>query len=142
MLAFSVLTPYYSEEVIFSKQQLKEENEDGVYIVFYLQKIFPGIFEQEIAYIIVYQLSACSGGIFLTLCMHTLLADEWDNFLERMNKIPLKESELWDDDAFELRMWASYRGQTLARTVRGMMYYERSVSIQELLVKGFDVCMQ
>jgi callose synthase len=39
-------------------------------------------------------------------------------------------------------MWASYRGQTLARTVRGMMYYERSVSIQELLVKGFDVCMQ
>jgi callose synthase len=142
MLAFSVLTPYYSEEVIFSKQQLKEENEDGVYIVFYLQKIFPGIFEQEIAYIIVYQLSACSGGIFLTLCMHTLLADDWDNFLERMNKIGLKESELWDDDAFELRMWASYRGQTLARTVRGMMYYERSVSIQELLVKGFDVCMQ
>jgi callose synthase len=54
MLAFSVLTPYYSEEVIFSKQQLKEENEDGVNIVFYLQKIFPGIFEQEITYIIVY----------------------------------------------------------------------------------------
>jgi callose synthase len=74
--------------------------------------------------------------------MHTLLADEWDNFLERMNKTPLEESKLWDDDAFELRMWASYRGQTLARTVRGMMYYERSVSIQELLVKGFDVCMQ
>ena len=42
MLAFSVLTPYYNEEVIFSKQQLKEENEDGVSILFYLQRIFPG----------------------------------------------------------------------------------------------------
>ena len=43
MLAFSVLTPYYNEEVIFSKHQLKEENEDGVTILFYLQRIFPGI---------------------------------------------------------------------------------------------------
>jgi len=42
MLAFSVLTPYYNEEVIYSKQQLKEENEDGVTILFYLQRIFPG----------------------------------------------------------------------------------------------------
>lgn len=42
MLAFSVLTPYYNEEVIFSKHQLKEENEDGVTILFYLQRIFPG----------------------------------------------------------------------------------------------------
>lgn len=43
MLAFSALTPYYNEEVIYSKQQLKEENEDGVTILFYLQRIFPGI---------------------------------------------------------------------------------------------------
>lgn len=42
MLAFSVLTPYYSEEVIFSKKALKEENEDGISILFYLQKVFPG----------------------------------------------------------------------------------------------------
>ena len=42
MLAFSVLTPYYSEEVIFSTKALKEENEDGITILFYLQKIFPG----------------------------------------------------------------------------------------------------
>jgi callose synthase len=42
MLAFSVLTPYYSEEVIFSTKALKEENEDGISIIFYLQKIFPG----------------------------------------------------------------------------------------------------
>ena len=45
-----------------------------------------------------------------------------------MKKLDLSEAQLWEkDDAYELRLWASYRGQTLARTVRGMMYYERCV---------------
>lgn len=39
----SVLTPYYTEEVLFSLQELEEPNEDGVSILFYLQKIFPGL---------------------------------------------------------------------------------------------------
>ncbi len=47
--------------------------------------------------------------------------DDWTNFKERM--LPLvKEDDLYkkteDDikDTRELRLWASYRGQTLART--------------------------
>lgn len=36
-------------------------------------------------------------------------------------------------DALELRFWASYRGQTLARTVRGMMYYRRALMLQSYL---------
>ncbi|KAF9619713.1 hypothetical protein IFM89_009055, partial [Coptis chinensis] len=36
-----VMTPYYSEETVYSKSDLEQENEDGVSIVFYLQKIFP-----------------------------------------------------------------------------------------------------
>lgn len=98
MLAFSVLTPYYSEDVMYTKEQLRTPNADGVTILYYLQSIYP---------------------------------DEWNNFLERMN---LKESadpedELWDgkDQARQLRLWASYRGQTLSRTVRGMMYYQRAL---------------
>lgn len=51
MLAFSVLTPYYNEEVIFSKLQLKEENEDGVTILFYLQRIFPGTCRTEKSFV-------------------------------------------------------------------------------------------
>ncbi|MED6166062.1 Callose synthase 5 [Stylosanthes scabra] len=43
MLSFSVLTPYYSEETVFSKNDLEIENEDGVSIIYYLQKIFPGL---------------------------------------------------------------------------------------------------
>jgi callose synthase len=42
MLPFSVLTPYYKEDVLFSSQALEEPNEDGVSILFYLQKIYPG----------------------------------------------------------------------------------------------------
>lgn len=43
-LAFvSVMTPYYSEETVYSKTDLEIENEDGVSIIFYLQKIFPGL---------------------------------------------------------------------------------------------------
>lgn len=38
----SVLTPYYTEEVLFSLRELESPNEDGVSILFYLQKIFPG----------------------------------------------------------------------------------------------------
>ncbi|XP_024361867.1 callose synthase 12 isoform X2 [Physcomitrium patens] len=110
MLAFSVLTPYYTEEVIFSSKQLKEENEDGITILFYLQRIFP---------------------------------EDWLNFLERMKKKGLLELNLWDtDDAIELRLWASYRGQTLARTVRGMMYYERALQVQAFLDTATDTEMQ
>ncbi|GKV00612.1 hypothetical protein SLEP1_g13279 [Rubroshorea leprosula] len=103
MMSFSVFTPYYSETVLYSSKELREENEDGISILFYLQKIFP---------------------------------DEWENFLERIGRgkstgdADLQESL---SDSLELRFWASYRGQTLARTVRGMMYYRRALMLQSYL---------
>jgi len=42
-LLFSVLTPYYGEETVYSKNDIEVENEDGVSIMYYLQKIFPGL---------------------------------------------------------------------------------------------------
>jgi len=45
-----------------------------------------------------------------------------------------------EDDGLELRLWASYRGQTLARTVRGMMYYERSDLDPVLSLVSFFIC--
>ncbi|KAJ7539825.1 hypothetical protein O6H91_11G110500 [Diphasiastrum complanatum] len=41
MCSFSILTPYYDEEIIYNKDQLQIENEDGISILFYLQKIYP-----------------------------------------------------------------------------------------------------
>ncbi|KAK6164246.1 hypothetical protein DH2020_001110 [Rehmannia glutinosa] len=105
MLSFSVLTPYYTEEVLFSLPELEVPNEDGVSILFYLQKIFP---------------------------------DEWNNFLERVNCY--NEEELRGSDELEeqLRLWASYRGQTLTRTVRGMMYYRKALELQAFLDMAKD----
>ncbi|KAL2940900.1 Callose synthase 3 [Bienertia sinuspersici] len=105
MLSFSVLTPYYTEEVLFSLQDLESQNEDGVSILFYLQKIFP---------------------------------DEWENFLERVNC--RNEEDLRDSAglAEDLRLWASYRGQTLTRTVRGMMYYRKALELQAFLDMAND----
>jgi callose synthase len=40
MMSFSVLTPYYNE-VLYSKDQLYKENEDGISILYYLQQIYP-----------------------------------------------------------------------------------------------------
>ncbi|MCO5553164.1 hypothetical protein L7F22_006685 [Adiantum nelumboides] len=98
MFSFSVLTPYYSEDVIYTKEQLRIPNEDGITLLFYLQSIYP---------------------------------DEWKNFCEhvglQLNHNP--ETECWNDKekAKVLRLWASHHGQTLARTVKGMMYYQEAL---------------
>ncbi|PKI42246.1 hypothetical protein CRG98_037362 [Punica granatum] len=109
MLSFSVMTPYYSEETVYSKNDLEMENEDGISIIYYLQKIFP---------------------------------DEWENFKERLNC--KKESEIWENEEniLQLRHWVSLRGQTLCRTVRGMMYYRRALKLQAFLDMANESEMQ
>ncbi|KAM3698993.1 hypothetical protein ACJW31_06G228400 [Castanea mollissima] len=95
MLSFSVLTPYFKEDVLYSEDELKKENEDGISTLFYLQKIYP---------------------------------DEWTNFLERIKDS--KEENPEKERMEFIRHWVSYRGQTLARTVRGMMYYKQALELQ------------
>jgi callose synthase len=81
-----------------------KENEDGISVLFYLQKIYP---------------------------------DEWSNFLQRIGLETSEdpEAQIFGNTDLEdkLREWASFRGQTLARTVRGMMYYRRALELQTFL---------
>ncbi|KAL8551751.1 hypothetical protein ACS0TY_000717 [Phlomoides rotata] len=58
--------------------------------------------------------------------------DEWNNFMECIN---CKGSEILENDenVLQLRHWASLRGQTLSKIVRGMMYYRRSLKLQTFL---------
>nr|QKN22531.1 callose synthase 12 [Urtica dioica subsp. dioica] len=101
MMAFSVLTPYYTEDVMYNREQLKKKNEDGISTLYYLQTIYD---------------------------------DEWKNFVERLRREGMvDEEEIWTTRLKELRLWASYRGQTLARTVRGMMYYYRALKMLAFL---------
>ncbi|RHZ20392.1 hypothetical protein DYB37_000834 [Aphanomyces astaci] len=63
------------------------------------------------------------------LYLQTLYPSDWQNFLERVQ--PKKNSNLWKDPntVQELRLWASMRGQTLARTVQGLMYGEAAIRL-------------
>ncbi|KAG4157066.1 hypothetical protein ERO13_D02G038766v2 [Gossypium hirsutum] len=101
MIAFSVLTPFNDEAVLYSKKTLKTKNEDGISILYYLQTIYD---------------------------------DEWKNFIERMRREGMVTAdEIWTTKLRDLRLWASYRGQTFARTVRGMMYYYRALQLLAFL---------
>ncbi|RLN07693.1 callose synthase 3-like [Panicum miliaceum] len=51
------------------------------------------------------------------------------------NEEELRETEQSEE---ELRLWASYRGQTLTRTVRGMMYYRQALVLQAFLDMARD----
>ncbi|KAL2322507.1 hypothetical protein Fmac_026886 [Flemingia macrophylla] len=92
MISFSVLTPHFREDILYSYDELYKENEDGTSILFYLVKMYP---------------------------------DEWANFREQ-----LKSDHLEKDLDKSISLWASYRGQTLCRTVRGMMYYWEALILQ------------
>ncbi|KAF8408941.1 hypothetical protein HHK36_005011 [Tetracentron sinense] len=101
--AVNVPTSFRTEDVLYTEEELKKENEDGISILSYLQKIYP---------------------------------DEWSNFQERM-KDP--DTENAAKELMELvRQWVSYRGQTLFRTVRGMMYYKQALELQCFLDMAED----
>ncbi|GJN39410.1 hypothetical protein PR202_gb28527 [Eleusine coracana subsp. coracana] len=55
--------------------------------------------------------------------------------VERKTEEELREDEELEE---ELRLWASYRGQTLTRTVRGMMYYRKALELQAFLDMAKD----
>ncbi|WJX67987.1 Putative callose synthase 8 [Trifolium repens] len=73
----------------------------------------------------------------ISFYMQKIYPDEWTNFLERMcceNRKSLED----ENKSEELRSWASYRGQTLGRTVRGMMYYREALKLQAFLDMAED----
>ena len=103
----SVLTPYYKEDVLYSDEELNKENEDGISILFYLQKIYPGELHPP-------AFSFIFNAMDKNLHLLDYILDEWTNFLERIRdpKLGYTEKERMES----IRHWVSYRGQTLSRT--------------------------
>ena len=129
MLSWNVLTPHYEEDVLYALNaknvaahfglpassakglsDLMGENEDGVTVMAWLRSNYPM---------------------------------DWDNLLQRLAP-SLKKANLdgrlvneadFDDggplasERMQVLHWASYRGQLLARTVRGMMAYEAGLRL-------------
>ncbi|VFQ62052.1 unnamed protein product [Cuscuta campestris] len=71
-------------------------------------------------------------GVSINFYMKNIYPDEWENFCERVG---MDISNDMDDERYEedIRKWASFRGQTLSRTVRGMMYYREAIKLQAFL---------
>ncbi|KAL5989975.1 hypothetical protein ACLOJK_010870 [Asimina triloba] len=129
MLSFSVMTPYFTEEVAFSKEEL-DSTQNWVPIIVYMETIYPDEWRNFL------ERMGCEN---LDNAINELQnwdpyrgqslsrTDEWKRCLERMGRKNL------DEFIYELRDWASYRGQTLSRTVRGMMYYRKALKLQAFL---------
>eukprot|EP00612_Vaucheria_litorea_P006825 CAMPEP_0171471610 /NCGR_PEP_ID=MMETSP0946-20130122/804_1 /TAXON_ID=109269 /ORGANISM="Vaucheria litorea, Strain CCMP2940" /LENGTH=1191 /DNA_ID=CAMNT_0012001127 /DNA_START=475 /DNA_END=4047 /DNA_ORIENTATION=- len=67
-------------------------------------------------------------GLSTIIYMKALYRNDWNNLIERLGLED--EQQIWSRKYFhELRMWASFRAQTLARTVEGMMYYEAALRL-------------
>ncbi|GMF44905.1 unnamed protein product [Phytophthora fragariaefolia] len=113
MRSFSVVTPFYAETVLFSLEDLNNPLVN--------HPIFQQVEED---------------GKNLTILKYLtkIHQEEWDNFLERVDVSSAEEAQ--KNHPEEIRLWASYRGQTLARTVQGMMMYEDAIKILHWLEIG------
>ncbi|KAL4118542.1 hypothetical protein PRIC2_010867 [Phytophthora ramorum] len=111
MPSFSVMTPYYSETVLFTLDELNDPVHSN--------PLFAELEKKQKA----------KGWTELTIMKYliTFHAEEWSNFLERMGATSLDEA--LEINPTEVRLWASMRGQTLARTVHGMMLYEDAIRL-------------
>ena len=99
MRSLTTLTPFYSEDVIYSKAYLKNRTKEGFSILLYLQIVYP---------------------------------KEWENFCERVGVKGADASILdWANPSIQrqVRLWATRRGQTLFRTVDGMMLYDKAIKV-------------
>ncbi len=103
MPSWTVLTPFYSEDVLYSRSDLEKETEDGVSQLLYLQTIFPlewGYFLERVG---LDATAYAAGSATTTTIPHTHMV--------------------------AARLWATHRGQTLCRTVDRMMAYEKAVQL-------------
>ncbi|DAZ92454.1 TPA: hypothetical protein N0F65_000238 [Lagenidium giganteum] len=130
MPSFAVMTPYYSETVMYNLEELHTEVE--THAPFKNVQLYKDNKVTTLRYLI-----SCN-------------RDEWNNFLERMEIIKtVKDMDKYDHDdelrlirealsrvPDEVRLWASMRAQTLARTVMGMMMYEDALKLLRWLEIG------
>ncbi|KAL8512379.1 hypothetical protein ACS0TY_018750 [Phlomoides rotata] len=86
------------------------------------------------------ELHSSKEGVSICFYMQKIFPDEWEHFLERMGSEKVDDFDDYEDDEKEeeLRDWASFRGQTLSRTVRGMMYYRKALKLQAFLDMAED----
>ncbi len=129
MLSWTVLTPHYMEDVYYALNN----------------KEIPGYVGMKGGNVsgISDLMSPNDDGVTVMAWLRSNYSQDWDNLMERLSP-ELKKSNIepasvrdsdFDEGAplahcrMELIQWASYRGQHLSRTVRGMMAYEKALRL-------------
>ncbi|KAF1322183.1 Callose synthase 5, partial [Globisporangium splendens] len=115
MHSFSVITPYYNESVLYSIEELNGRVNSN--------PLFKKV-------------EAKGRDLSILKYLITFHSDEWGNFLERVGATSIDEALA--ETPTQVRLWASMRGQTLARTVHGMMLYEDALKMLRWLEIGSD----
>lgn len=115
MHSFSVITPYYNESVLYSIDELNGRVNSN--------PLFKKV-------------EAKGRDLSILKYLITFHSDEWGNFLERVGATTIEEALA--ETPTQVRLWASMRGQTLARTVHGMMMYEDALKMLRWLEIGSD----
>ncbi|MFS7994499.1 putative 1,3-beta-glucan synthase [Helianthus anomalus] len=82
------------------------------------------------------ELHASDDNCSIDLYMKNIFPDDLVHFLERMGVENLEDLDPHGKE--QLRDWASFRAQTLSRTVRGMMYYHKALKLQAFLDMAED----
>ena len=116
MQSFSVITPYYNETVLYSLEELQAPVASNPQ--------FKHVEEES------------RGELTILKYLATCHPEEWGNFLERIEADTMDQAVVLYPT--EVRLWASNRGQTLARTVQGMMMYEDALKMLRWLEIGSD----
>ncbi|DBA03090.1 TPA: hypothetical protein N0F65_003337 [Lagenidium giganteum] len=111
MPSFSVMTPYYSETVLFTLDELRNPVHSN--------PLFEAVDERAVR----------KGGQVRTIIDYliSIHEEEWENFIERVGVTTVEQALA--EVPLQVRLWASLRGQTLARTVIGMMMYENALRL-------------
>ncbi|GAX79706.1 hypothetical protein CEUSTIGMA_g7147.t1 [Chlamydomonas eustigma] len=128
MPSWTILTPFYEEEVLYALDSkslalkmgcsvssskgcadLTRESEDGISLLSYLRSVYPKDWE----------------------CFKERLSDQLGGELDlsAVNEADFNTGGALQELGLQLQLWASFRGQLLARTVRGMMCYQRALRI-------------
>lgn len=137
MPSWSTLTPYYSESVLSTLDELRQQTGDGVTVLEYLRTIYP---LEWAAFVERLQREQKAGKEILDLLryfVHTSAAKDptgSSRFQNAVQQAVKKRNSLGmaiDPEVIlnELLTWASYRGQTLARTVRGITRYNEAIRL-------------
>jgi callose synthase len=87
-------------------------------------------YSEDVAYSNADLLKENEDGVSNMSYLQSIYPREWRNFLERVGEPDADRTLILNSaKGGEARSWASHRGQTLSRTVNGMMLYQRALKL-------------